>query len=65
MPEYLRFSYKNKLYKFNCIPFGLCTVPFVFTKLMKPIVQSLRAKGFLSVFYLDDILLFGQLAQEL
>lgn len=51
------------MYEFNCIPFGLCdTAPFVFTKFMKSIAQY--SKSFLSVFYLDDILLFGQSAQE-
>lgn len=58
--KYLRFSFRNKLYEFNCIPFGLCTAPFLFTKLMKPIAQQLRSRGLLSVFYLDDILSFGQ-----
>ncbi|XP_046744290.1 uncharacterized protein LOC124410169 [Diprion similis] len=62
--KYLRFIYKNTLYEFNCMPFGLCTAPYVFTKLMKPIAQKLRSKGFVSVFYLDDILLFGQSAQD-
>lgn len=62
--KYLRFSYQKKLYEFNCIPFGLCTAPFLFTKLMKPIAQQLRSRGFLSVFYLDDILLFGQSSRE-
>ena len=27
--------------QFQCLPFGLCTAPFVFTKVTKPIVQFL------------------------
>jgi Reverse transcriptase (RNA-dependent DNA polymerase). len=30
-----------------------------FTKLMKPVISYLRKQGFLSVIYLDDILLLG------
>lgn len=62
--QYLRFSYKSQLYEFNCMPFGLCTAPLVFTKLLKPIAEYLRSKGFLSVLHLDDILLFGDSVHE-
>jgi ribonuclease HI len=54
--KYLRFVWKNQLFEFTCLPFGLSVAPFVFTKLMKPVVKYLREKGFLSVIYLDDIL---------
>lgn len=57
--KYLRFKFKGKLYEFCCVPFGLCTAPWLFTKLMKPLVTFLRKKGFLSVVYLDDFLLLG------
>ncbi|XP_045497532.1 uncharacterized protein LOC123695669 [Colias croceus] len=40
--KYLRFEYDGVLYEFNCLPFGLCTAPFVFTKLLKPIFEFLR-----------------------
>lgn len=38
------------------MPFGLCTSPRVFTKLMKPVMRFLRNQGLKSVIYLDDIL---------
>ena len=57
--KYLRFLFRERLFEFSCLPFGLCTAPLVFTKLMKPVVASLRAKGFLSILYLDDFLVFG------
>lgn len=65
--KYLRFEFNEKTYEFNCLPFGLCTAPFVFTKLMKPVAQLLRSEGLLSVIYLDDILLIAntkELCQE-
>lgn len=57
--KYLIFSFEDTLYEFNCLPFGLSTAPYVFTKLMKPVISHLRELGFLSVIYLDDLLLFG------
>lgn len=53
--KYLRFTFEDKLYEFNCLPFGLCTAPYVFTKLMKPVIGHLRKNGITSVIYLDDL----------
>jgi len=58
--KYLRFIWKNKLYQYTCLPFGLCTAPRVFTKVIKPIIGYLREKGYKSVAYLDDFLLLGK-----
>lgn len=57
--KYLRFVFKDVLYEFTCLPFGLNTAPYVFTKVMKPVVSFLRAQGFISCIYLDDILCLG------
>ncbi|XP_074107699.1 uncharacterized protein LOC141532965 [Cotesia typhae] len=54
--KYLRFRFNNILYQFTCLPFGLSTSPYIFTKIMKPVVNVLRLKGWLSVIYLDDLL---------
>jgi len=27
--KFLRFRFENKLYQFNCLPFGLCTSPYL------------------------------------
>lgn len=50
--KYLRFLFNGKLYEFNCLPFRLSTAPYVFIKLMKPVMSYLRKKGFSSVVYL-------------
>ena len=63
--KFLRFFHKGRFFEFVCLPFGLTSAPFVFTKIMKPVAAFLRQKGFLSVFYLDDILLFGETETEL
>ncbi|KAI8428154.1 hypothetical protein MSG28_002401 [Choristoneura fumiferana] len=62
--KYLRFYFKNALYEFLALPFGLCSAPHVFTKLMRPVSAHLRSRGFKSVQYLDDSLLIGDTFQD-
>ena len=57
--KFSRFNFYGVLYQFTCLPFGLCTSPYVFTKIMKPVINALRVRGFISVIYLDDILCIG------
>lgn len=57
--KYFRFMFNRKLYEFNCLPFGLATAPFVFTKLLKPAIECLRNQGVILVTYLDDIICLG------
>lgn len=58
--KYLKFQFENKLYCFNCLPFGLSSAPYVFTKLMKPVVEYLRSRGYKCVIYLDDLLFIAK-----
>lgn len=62
--KYLRFIFENSLYEFRCLPFGLATAPYVFCKLMKPIICYLRSRSLLSVNYLDDFLLIANSESE-
>ena len=57
---FLRFAWKDKLYQFQCMPFGLGPAPRVFTKIMKPIVALLRRLGLRIIIYLDDMILLNQ-----
>lgn len=57
--KYLRFYFDECLYQFNALPYGLCTAPFVFTKIIRPISTYLRNCDVILTCYLDDILLFG------
>ncbi|CAK1581282.1 unnamed protein product [Parnassius mnemosyne] len=57
--KFLRFKYKGILYEFNCLPFGLSTAPYTFTKLLKPVVEHLRSQGLINVAYLDDLNCIG------
>jgi hypothetical protein len=62
--KYLRFRFKGQLYEFNCLPFGLCTGPRIFTKIIRPVVACLRKKGHISINYLDDFLLMANNASK-
>lgn len=62
--KYLRFQHSNQLYEFTAMPYGLCTAPAVFTKLLKPVIGFLRSQGHLSTIYIDDYLCIGRTHQE-
>ena len=53
--RYLAFEFDNKQYVFNVLPFGLTSSPRIFSKVLKPAIVYLRAKGIKISFYLDDI----------
>ena len=40
--QYLKFMFREKGYQFNCLPFGLSSAPWVFTKTLKPAIALLR-----------------------
>ena len=62
--KYLRFIWRNTLYQFTACPNGYAAGPCLFTKLLKPVYANLRAKGFLSVAYIDDSYLQGATYDE-
>ena len=49
----------REMYHFTCLPFGLSSAPWVFTKTLKPILALLRGMGMRLVAYIDDILILG------
>jgi len=63
--KYLRFPWWGKVYKFQCLPFGLSTAPHVFTKLLKPVLIHLGHQRIRFIKYLDDILVMAQSRMEL
>ena len=56
--QFLGFSWTDhgvvKYFKFTVLPFGLATGPYIFTKLMRPLVKCWRASACKIVVYLDD-----------
>ena len=56
--KYLGFQWQingiNKYFVFNVLPFGISSAAFIFTKLMRKVVQHWRSLGFHVIMYLDD-----------
>ncbi len=52
--KYLGFEWEGVFYEFECLCFGLASAPYIFTKLLRPLVKKWRAQGFRVVLYLDD-----------
>ena len=57
--KYLKFHWQGQQWQFTVLPFGLNSAPYIFTKLMKPVVATLRKLGIRVVLYLDDMLLMA------
>jgi hypothetical protein len=55
--KFLRFIWGNKLYQYTSLPNGLSSAPRLFTKLLKPVMATLRNKGLVSSIYIDDLFL--------
>jgi ribonuclease HI len=62
--KFLRFTHQSKLYEFTCLPFGLNVAPYIFTKLMKPVLGIIRKQGILIVCYIDDIIIIANTRDE-
>ena len=58
--QYLRFIWEGVHYQFQAVCFGLAPAPRIFTKLLRPVVQILRAKGIRCAIYLDDLILISR-----
>ena len=44
----------TKFYEFRVLPFGMCSAPYVFTKVLRQLVKYWRGRGHLTFMYLDD-----------
>lgn len=61
-PQFFKFSLRDfifgdgvvKDFQFTVLPFGLSSAPYLFTKLLKPILTSWRCNGIPMAIFLDD-----------
>ena len=60
--KYLKFIWRNQLYHFNCLCFGIASAPRVFTKVMKQVFAYIRHMGISSFYYIDDYLFEAEFA---
>ena len=56
----LRFQWKENIYEFLCLCFGLGQAPRIFTKLFKIPIAVLRRIQIRIIIYLDNMLLMSQ-----
>ena len=52
--SWLCFRHGGRVFRWNCLPFGLNIAPREWQRLMLPVVNHLRKKGVLLSVYLDD-----------
>ena len=63
--DYLAFSFNGRKFSYNCMPFGLKTAPFYFTRVLKPVLGYLRKMFGIQIFaYLDDLLILGNTREQ-
>lgn len=62
--KYLQFHWHGKIYQFKVLPFGLSLAPFVFTKVLCPILCWAWAQGIQLYAYLDDLLIAAHLREQ-
>lgn len=57
--KYLRFAFCGQVFQFRSLPFGICTAPCLFTRLMKCVAGFIRRQGPSLMQYLDDWLVYS------
>lgn len=62
--KFLLFQFEGIRYRYTCLPNGLSSAPRIFTKIMKPVLSSLRKKGHQVMNYLDDLFMTGESVEE-
>jgi len=56
---FLGFFWEGRYFVYNCIPFGLSTAPWVFSKVMRELVTHWRKSGIRVLPYFDDFMLIN------
>ena len=62
--KYLKFMWNDKLMQYTVLPNGLSSAPRLFTKIMKPVLATLREQGHLVSCYIDDVYIQGDTFED-
>ena len=57
--RFVQIKWGEVFYQFRTLAFGLSSAPWIFTKILKPVITCLRKQGVRLIIYLDDILLLN------
>ena len=55
--KFLCFEFKEDIYFYKCMPFGLTSSPRIFTKVMKSVLVFLKKRGIRASAWFDDIII--------
>ena len=61
--KYLKFMWRCP-FQFDAMPNGYLNAMRIFAKIIKPVFFTLRRRGFVSILYVDDTLLYGDTFAE-
>ena len=56
--EYLGFTWRNKYFVWQFLPFGVACAPYYFNKVIKPVVNFLRQNNIRLAPFVDDFIVF-------
>jgi hypothetical protein len=62
--RFLRFHWEGRTFQFRTAPFGLSVVPWLFTRLTKPVLLWARRLGIRISAYLDDWILIASTKEQ-
>ncbi len=57
---FVGFMWEGQYYVCNCLPFGLSTAPWVFSKVMRELVMLWRKEGIRVLPYLDEFIFMAR-----
>ena len=57
--KFVEIKLGEVIYQFRTLAFGVSSAPWIFTKMLKPVITCLRRQGVRLIIYLDDILLLN------
>jgi len=52
--RFVGFKWEGRYYQYNCLPFGLSTTPWVFSKIIRELVMFWRSRGINILPHLDE-----------
>ncbi|CEP08910.1 hypothetical protein, partial, partial [Parasitella parasitica] len=62
--RFLRLKWRSQVYQYSTAAFGLATIPFIFTKICRPILEWARSQGMRISAYLDDWILVAKTKEQ-
>ena len=62
--QFFRLVWEGVHYQYRALCFGVAPAPRIFTKILRPVIQRLRAAGIRCVPYLDDILILASSREQ-